>query len=243
MDRLLWREKYPEDSYPAFPCPKCRNGLLKRVKNRTVTIWEPSDEPLIASGKFTSFFACPFGFCKTIAVMSGRASSGPYYYPDQDGEEQMGEETNFYPLSMMPGPRVIAIHQKTPKAVREQIEKSFNLLWTDAGSCINKLRISVEEIVAHAGIARETPEGRFIPLHNRLVDWEKRGFGHHDTMLALKDIGNDGSHEVGLTLADCIDAFDILETALEDIYGGRKARQDAIKAKFTKPRRGSTPPD
>ena len=80
-------------------------------------------------------------------------------------------------------------------------------------------------------------------MHNRLVDWEKRGFGHHDTMLALKDIGNDGSHEVGLTLADCIDAFDILETALEEIYGGRKARQDAIKARFTKPRRGSTPPD
>lgn len=175
--------------------------------------------------------------------MSGTASSVPYHYPDQDGEDQISEAAYFYPLSMMPGPRVIDIPETTPKAIREQIQKAFNLLWTDAGSCINKLRISVEEIVAHAGVARKTPEGRFVPLHNRLADLEERGFGHHDTMVALKDIGNDGSHNASRTLADCIDAFDILETALEDIYGGRKARQDAIKAKFTKPRGGATQPD
>ena len=86
-------------------------------------MWEPSEEPLIASGKFASFFTCSFGFCKTIAVMSGRASSGPYHYMDQDGEEQMDEETYFYPLSMMPGPRVIAIHQRHLKRSRSRLKR------------------------------------------------------------------------------------------------------------------------
>lgn len=121
MDRSLWREKYPEDSYPAFPCPKCKNGLLKRVNDKGVTVWEEGDDPMVASGKFTSFFACSHAFCRTVAVLSGIANSGPYYYIDQDGEEQMDEETNFYPKSMIPGPRIIAIPGKTPKAVSDEI--------------------------------------------------------------------------------------------------------------------------
>ncbi|MER8852863.1 DUF4145 domain-containing protein [Mesorhizobium australicum] len=242
MDRSLWREKYPEDSYPAFPCPKCKNGLLKKVKDKSVTVWEESEDPMIAGGKFTSFFACSHAFCRTVAVLSGIASSGPYYYIDQDGEEQMDEETNFYPKSMIPGPRIITIPGKTPKAVRDEITKSFGLFWTDKSSAANKLRNAVEEILADFGIPKATPSGKFVALGIRLDRAEKLDIAHHGTMVALKDVGNTGSHEGALPLKDLLDAYDIFEDALEDIYGGRKARLDAIRARLTKPKPPAAPP-
>ncbi|MER8927768.1 DUF4145 domain-containing protein [Mesorhizobium sp. M0859] len=204
------------------------------MKDKGVTVWEEGDDPMVASGKFTRFFACSHAFCRTVAVMSGIVSSGPFYYTDQEGEEQMDEETNCYPKSMIPGPRIIAIPGKTPKAVSDEIIKSFGLLWTDRSSAANKLRNAVEEILADFGISRATPAGKFVALGVRLDQAEKLDIAHHGTMVALKDVGNTGSHEGGLHLKDLLDAYDIFEDALEDIYGGRKARLDAIRARLTK---------
>ena len=135
---------------------------------------------------------------------------------------------------MTPGPRVIAVPAKTPKLVSNEITKSFSLLWTDRSSAANKLRNAVEEILADFGIPKTTPAGKFVALAVRLDQAEKLDIAHHGTMVALKDVGNTGSHEAGLPLKDLLDAYDILEDALEDIYGGRKARLDAIRARLTK---------
>jgi Domain of unknown function (DUF4145) len=234
MDRSLWLEKYPEGSYTPFPCPKCKNGLLRRINDKGVTVWEEEDDPMFGSGKFTSFFACSQALCRTVAVMSGIVSSGPNYYIDQQGDAQMDEEINCYPKSMVPGPRIIAVPGKTPKAVSDEITKSFELFWTDRSSAANKLRNAVEEILADFGISKGTPAGKFVALAVRLDKAKELDIAHHGTMVALKDVGNTGSHEGGVPLKDLVDTYEILEDALEDIYGGRKARLDAIRARLTK---------
>ncbi|WEX11682.1 DUF4145 domain-containing protein [Chelativorans sp. AA-79] len=241
MDKNFWRERYHKDSYPAFPCPKCRNGVLKRVKERSIEHWEgkPDANGMYTEGKFSCFFECSYGFCGTVAVMSGIAMSVYEQYVDPEGDEQWQEEIYVHPKAMTPGPRIIRVPTKTPRPVKDEISKSFGLLWTDRNSAANKLRNAVEEILVGYGISKVNAKGAFIPLAKRLEDAEQQRMLHHDTLVALKDVGNTGSHEAELPFKDLIDAFDILEDALEDIYGGRKARLDGIKARLTKARRPS----
>jgi hypothetical protein len=239
MNKTIWREKYPKDSFPAFPCPNCSNGVFKRLKDKSFSYWRsgPDEDTMETEGKFASFFQCSYGFCATVAVMSGVATSVFERYVDGDGEEQMGEEVYFYPKSMTPGPMVISIPAKTPKSVQTELKKAFSVIWTDRGSAVNKLRVAIEEMLVGFGIDKETAEGMFIPLAQRLDRFQAMQIGHHDTLLALKDLGNTGSHETMMPLKDLLDAFDILEDALEDIYGGRQARLAGIKQRFTKPRK------
>ena len=238
MNKSMWREKYPNDSFPAFPCPNCSNGAFKRLKEKSLTYWRsgPDEDTTVTEGKFASFFQCTYGFCATVAVMSGDATSVYERSIGGDGEEQMVEEEYFYPKHMTPGPRVISIPAKTPKTVQTELKKAFSLIWTDRSSAVNKLRVSIEEMLVAFGIEKETAEGTFIPLAQRLDRFQAMGVGHHDTLTALKDLGNTGSHETMMPLKDLLDAFDIFEDALEDLYGGRRARLTGIKQRFTKPR-------
>jgi hypothetical protein len=197
---------------------------------------------MYTEGKFACFFECTNTYCSTVAVMSGVATSGYETYVDPDGEEHMSEEVYFYPKSMTPGPRIIAMPSKVPKSIKDEIAKSFSLLWTDRNSAVNKLRIAVEEILVDHGIERESATGSFLPLATRLDQAEKMDMVHHDTMVALKDVGNAGSHEVALPLGDLLDAYDIFEDALQDIYGGRKTRLDRIRARLTKPKKPNAKP-
>ena len=242
MNKTIWREKYSKDSYPAFPCPNSASGTLKRLKDRSYSFWRsgPDEDTTETEGKFASFFQCSYGFCATVAVMSGVATSVFVQNSYGDEEDRLEEEVYFYPKSMTPGPKVISIPAKTPKPVQTELKKAFNLIWTDRSSAVNKLRVAIEEMLVGFGIDKKTEEENFIPLAQRLDRFQAMQIGHHDTLLALKDLGNTGSHETMMPLKDLLDAFDILEDALEDIYGGRQARLAGIKQRFTKPRNPRT---
>lgn len=236
MDKHIWREKYHKNGFAAFPCPKCGTGKLRRMKDRTFEQWksESDADPMYTEGKFACFLQCTTGYCKAVAVMSGVAVSVYESCIGPDGEQQMEESIYFYPRNMLPGAQVIAVPKKTPKAVAAEISKSFDLIWTERSSAANKIRNAVEEILVDHGIPKLTANGGFNPLANRLEEAEKKQMLHHDTLVALKDVGNTGSHEAELPLNDLLDAYDILEEALEDIYGGRRARLQGIKDRLTK---------
>ncbi|TIP27037.1 MAG: DUF4145 domain-containing protein [Mesorhizobium sp.] len=242
MDKGIWREKYDKNGFAAFPCPKCGTGKLRRVKDRTFEQWksEADADPTYTEGKFACFLECTAGHCKAVAVMSGLAVSVYEPYIDPDGKQQMDENIYFHPRNMLPGAQVIAVPNKTPKAVAAEISKSFGLIWTDRSSAANKLRNAVEEILVDHGVPKLTIKGGFIPLAKRLEEAEKKQMLHHDTLVALKDVGNTGSHETELPLKDLLDAYDILEDALEDIYGGRRARLQGIRDRLTK-KKGKAP--
>lgn len=63
---------------------------------------------------------------------------------------------------------------------------------------------------------------------------------HHNTLIALKGLGNTGSHETMMPLRDLMDAFEIFEEALEDLFGAWRARLAGIKQSFTESRSSRT---
>ena len=78
----------------------------------------------------------------------------------------------------------------------------------------------LELILAGEGFPAETEEGKFVQLHQRILAWEER-YGAESiakSLMAVKWIGNISSHESSLSLDQVLDAYEILERLLEQLF-------------------------
>jgi len=123
---------------------------------------------------------------------------------------------------MHPAPPLATIPEATPDNVAVELQTAFSLFWVDLGSCANRLRISVERIMDEFGI----PSGR---LFDRIQSFQHADPDHAVTFDALRHVGNVGSHD-GVVRHDVIlDAFEIYQDALAELFGQRRARIEAMK--------------
>jgi Domain of unknown function (DUF4145) len=216
FDAKIWDEIVHPAFIPAYPCPGL-NGCVGRLHVLDASI-RFTDHPSFCSIKhFQMFLQCGSPDCGAIVSVSGRTDI-----------EVMGSdyEENLRPLSMFPAPPIIEIPRQTPRSVRTEIEKSFELFWLDLGACANRLRISLERIMDQAHIARSGS------LAKRISAYKANGLIHGQTMLALKIVGNIGSHEGRVDRDVLLDAYRIYEDALAEIFGRRTVQMDAIRARI-----------
>jgi hypothetical protein len=113
------------------------------------------------------------------------------------------------------------------------VRKAFYLLWCDQDASANRIRSSLELLMTHFRIPQRIKiKGKFRrrSLHSRLELFKAKQpeIGGH--LLALKWIGNDGSHVGGLTTEDVFDGFEILNYALDELF---LKRAESVK-KLTK---------
>jgi hypothetical protein len=208
----LWAESFHADFVPPFPCPACRFGRLEFVPRSL----RSKDHALFCSTKlFQLLLKCNSADCAAVISVAGRTEIGAVF---SDGEH----EEFLRPQSMIPAPRIIDIPDNTPREVRVEIEKSFELFWVDLGSCANRLRISVERIMDHAGIIGNN-------LAQRISRYSSGGAAHAKTMTAMRIVGNIGTHEGTIERNVLCDAYHVYEDALADLYGNRSANLDFIR--------------
>lgn len=240
LRRSIWRTRYLENGFPAFPCPRCSNGALRQVAGSFHKVYEPrrGDEPWDQGGAFSGLLQCSNGWCKETVSMGGWIESSYDY--DQDGETFYVEY--FYLRALTARVPVITLPQKMPKPVHETLRAAFTLLWSDHGACANKLRIAVEQILDHFEVPKRSEKGGRLSLQARLGLFSEKSEGHDLTFDALREVGNTGSHEGNVDFEALLDAFEILEPALEDVFTGKRARlaQLAQKLKVTKGKTGRT---
>ena len=67
-----------------------------------------------------------------------------------------------------------------------------------------------------------------LDLHSRIVEFSKTNTDVGDTLLAVKWIGNDGSHDSALELEDVLLGAEILDAAITALYD---KSADDLKAK------------
>lgn len=97
-------------------------------------------------------------------------------------------------------------------------------MWASPSSAANRLRYAVEEILDDRGILRSGT------LHARIEKFRAFSPDMAEALMAVKWIGNEGSHEDVLTTADILEGAEILEHVVVALYGDGTA---ALAAKIS----------
>jgi len=241
MNRTLWRNYYP--GFPILPCPRCNKLSLKtdrESKRILIPVHEekrrekPDTSIFEWTARFQCFLVCEEPRCGEVVSVSGAVDYEEY---DDREEDVFHIFETLRPMSMYPAPPIIAVSRKLSKEARGHLIASFGLIWPDPASCANRIRVFIEQLLVDFGVAptRIDSKGKEVKrtLPERIEDLEATMPGHKSTFDALRKVGNIGSHEGRLKFETALDAYEILEVALEDLVDGRRARLDALKQKLS----------
>lgn len=228
MHRHLWKESYQDTNPPLWPCPACGRETLQPIPKslaiRPPSAYELSDLPEDEyTFCFKQFFLCSVRECGDIVCVAGDASLERNPYAISTDDEYFYQ---LFPKAVHRGMPIISLPLETPDAVRIELETAFSLFWVDLGSCANKMRISVERALDELGV----PAGK--TLNESIKTFEAIDQGHAQTFHALREVGNVGSHLGDNTRETILDAWEIYEDALRNLFGGHKDRIEALKKKI-----------
>lgn len=128
----------------------------------------------------------------------------------------------FFPKYFYPTLSFFNIPNGTPEDIKSTIIEAFSLTPNSPSAAANKIRVAVEILATEFGVLSKRPNGSFIPLDQRIrniTDHGNRLYEHKDLMLAIKYIGNAGSHEEDvISLDELFDSFQIIEELLKSLY-------------------------
>jgi hypothetical protein len=225
---------------PPWPCPSCARGVLKMVPNSLVSKerarsrserddekWDPDWIEYI----FTAWLKC--SSCGEEVVASGDGGVEPGY----DQEEGMTWEDYFAPRLLCSTPDMFFIPPKCPGEVSKKLRAAFTVFWSDQGAAATRIRVALELLLNHLGVKkrRKDRSGKLVDLslHARIEEFARRDAKVGGQLMALKWLGNTGSHEGRVTKEDLLDAFEIMEHALAELIERRSEKVAELAKRLT----------
>lgn len=126
---------------------------------------------------------------------------------------------------------IIQIPPTCDKGISEELRCAFDVFWIDAAACLNHIRQATELILTMLKVPRTTLATRRpgatsarrvdLSLHSRIDKLKSARPKLADLcerLMAVKHLGNAGSHPGEVTREDVFDGFDIMERILDDLY-------------------------
>jgi Domain of unknown function (DUF4145) len=239
MKRELWGQYIYRKRFPLFACPRCGEGAMQFDVTK-LKIIEPQFskfahdldgwEPDWIHARFVVMLQCSFAKCGEVVSMSGDTEMDQVV--DEDGG--WAYEQMLRPRTVFPALYVIKLDEDVPEEVSDEIKAAFLLYWPDLGASANRLRASVERILDHFKIPSTKVSGSFLSLNERIQAFKKIDPDHAETFDALRFVGNVGTHKDDLKREALLDAFEIYEDALEELFVKKKhkAKIEALKKKI-----------
>lgn len=172
-------------------------------------------------GRFSCMLECTD--CKGECGLAGRLYETEEQFFSEDGYDSEWI-TEYIPGHFTDAPPIITLPPRIPESVGKQVNRSFQLFWLDAPSCANSIRSAVEELLTAQGVNRTNGRSktgkarRMLGLHQRIELFQRRKPNLADKLFAIKWIGNAGSHVDSLERDDLLDAYEILQYVLDDLY-------------------------
>ena len=217
------------DEWPHIPCPTCKRGSLLPVPDSfvkeeaaTSASWHEHEgwEPDWIRGGFHCLLACRRSSCDLVRVMGEMnvVWTGNH-------EDDVPYETLFTPTIFLPALPMIESRDLCPSEVGERVDAAAKILWLDPNAAANRIRAAVETLMDDQGIIRKDVDrrGRVIKLtlDRRIAIFKTERPQHSeaaDLILAVKWIGNVGSHDDVLRIPDVLNGVEFLDHALSLIY-------------------------
>lgn len=241
IDRKKWSEFFPKDVFPPWSCPGCSHGTLI-VDNRSFIQGETAIS--IFTGDFyeESFacqMKCTYPQCSGSIIVCGALFIGEI----KDSASGIKNVDFCRPLYIYPTPDIFPIPSKCPENIVKEVKKAFSLYWCDTNAAGNRVRASIELLMDYLKVKKRmlTRQRKYrqISLHDRILDYHPKNPDIGEQLLAIKWIGNTGSHSSNLTKDDLINDFEMLQFVLDDIFEMKKERLKAM-AKGINKKKGPT---
>lgn len=247
MDRTPYHLPFAADRVPLWRCPCCHAGHLTLdpknlvFKETAVSVgererddWEPSWIRYV----YSCVFQCSNSSCKEWISSCGSGSVNLVEYEDQEFGWVQTTEESFTPRYFEPSLVLMDLPDKCPMDARAHLNEAFSLYFADPGAAMNCARTAVEAIVTDLGVKRfATSNGkqRLINLHQRILLLPPKYKDVVDLLLAVKWLGNAGSHDGERPEAgDLRVTVDLLEHVLSELYEEKGKRLKAIAKKVNK---------
>lgn len=239
---------HKEDDIP-FNCPECNKPTLsldettwlQKEQVSSVLEREQNDfyEVEWVKYTYTGTLKCLNPKCGEIVITSGSGSVVEEYTDyclDEDGYPVPYEREYrdiFFPKYFYPTLSFFNIPNGTPEDIKSTIIEAFSLTPNSPSAAANKIRVAVEILATEFGVLSKRPNGSFIPLDQRIRNITNHGnrlYEHKDLMLAIKYIGNAGSHEEDvISLDELFDSFQIIEELLKSLYAEKNMVREIVK--------------
>jgi hypothetical protein len=129
------------------------------------------------------------------------------------------------------------VPEHCPAEIKTQLRAAFTLFWCDEAAAANRVRIALERLMDHMGVrSRRRKPGRIVSLtlHDRIEIFRSREPTIGKQLMALKLLGNTGSHRGQVQRDDLLDAFEILEHALAELIDRRTAKVEQLARELSR---------
>lgn len=227
-----------------FQCPYCdRNSL--RIKEGSWYQFDQSnhgvvegfEDPEYQSFAYHTVYECVNPNCFQEIFSSGTGHN-EYVY---DYDNEIPYSSYFQPKFFQPPLHFFQLPEKLPIKIKQQILLSFSLVLQSPTSAVNSLRIALEDLLDLKGIQKNQKRS----LHKRIEEDvpnipELAPF--KELFMAIKWLGNSGSHGDNVELVLILYVYEVLELILKSLYSvDRTAYLNAVAQATNLAKRALTP--
>ena len=213
--------------WPRPHCRTCGEGYVSWEKPKTARTEQsmkdmnhPGWEPEWVTGTMHVIGHCDYSECKQTVVGVGKFRVD-YATSDLGSEYQGIPYSEFYKIEYFNPPLpLLSLPEAVPQNVRNAIDRAAPIIFVDPSSAATVLRASIELFLTNWGIPAYDKNDKRINLHKRIELW-KTETGNQEVgeqLLAIKWIGNSGSHEgEPLSVRAVVDGLEFFEAAFNEL--------------------------
>jgi hypothetical protein len=247
MDRKTLKLPFTLNSAPDWVCPTCgvaplrirKDSFVKEERrhsrNHSHEDWEPDWIEYV----YSCMLVCSNDKCKEVVASSGTGSVDWGVFEDEDGIPEQVYDDYFRPKYFQPHLKLIQFPKGCPESVTKPLEDSFALFFAAPPAASNSVRIAIEALLTELKVRRFNLVGgkrRIISLHQRISLIPPKYAHLKDLILAIKWLGNAGSHDTAteVSLDDVMDSYELTEHILQEIYAPKVSKLKALAKKVNK---------
>jgi hypothetical protein len=218
----------PFVKWPPLLCPVCNRASLepKIVPVANDSDLYSADEYSMIEGLFHGILACPRTPCgKTYVVVGGWDAELTTLTESEEGIP----DRNYYVSYVYPAFPLMTFTEDVPDTVRDLVAAASLVLLSDPSAAANRIRSAIEAVLDNRGIRKFASRSRSnrLTTHQRIKEFEAKNSRAADQLMAMKWIGNIGSHErTPISLSTVLDGIEHFARALELIYDPRERTLD-----------------
>ena len=234
MKRGLYTREFRYPGVTRWECPSCIRGKLIIIKDtfhyeetKKSKLQHPSEgfTPWDVDYVYSCLLKC--SKCNDIISNSGTGGIAMAYTCDEYGHSPDYSQNEFFPKYFSPNLKLFKYPKTTNIEVTKEINKSFSLFFCDPSSSANHIRIAIEKLLNYLKVDSVKENGTYINLHNRIEKLSDDSNKYKNHLLAIKFIGNAGSHsDKRITKNDVLDAYEIINELLIEIFDKKSEKMD-----------------